>query len=68
MESDLHLVLLVHLALLVRHVVRVHIVFDDVCSPSSTGAMFSKYVSTKGHVVLLLVLDLDLDVHFVLLE
>ena len=67
MESDLHLVLLVHLALLVRHVVRVHIVFDDVCSPSSTGAMFSKYVSTKGHVVLL-VLDLDLDVHFVLLE
>ena len=67
MESDLHLVLLVHLALLVRHVVNVHIVFDDVCSPSSTGAMFSKYVSTKGHVVLL-VLDLDLDVHFVLLE
>ena len=67
MESDLHLVLLVHLALLVRHVVRVHIVFDDVCSPSSTDAMFSKYVSTKGHVVLL-VLDLDLDVHFVLLE
>ena len=67
MESDLHLVLLVHLALLVRHVVRVHIVFDDVCSPSSTGAMFSKYVSTKGHVVLL-VLDFDLDVHFVLLE
>ena len=66
MESDLHRVLLVHLALLVRHVVRVHIVFDDVCSPSSTGAMFSKYVSTKGHVVLL-VLDLDLDVH-VLLE
>ena len=56
-----------HLALLVRHVVRVHIVFDDVCSPSSTGAMFSKYVSTKGHVALL-VLDLDLDVHFVLLE
>ena len=67
MESDLHLVLLVHLALLVRHVVRVHIVFDDVCSPSSTGAMFSKYVSTKGHVVLL-VLDFDLDVHLVLLE
>ena len=67
MESDLHLVLLVHLALLVRHVVRVH-VFDDVCSPSSsTGAMFSKYVSTNGHVVLL-VLDLDLDVHLVLLE
>ena len=67
MESDLRLVLFVHLALLVRHVVRVHIVFDDVCSPSSTGAMFSKYVSTKGNVVLL-VLDLDLDVHFVLLE
>ena len=53
MESDLRLVLLVHLALLVRHVVRVHIVLDDVCSPSSAGAMFSKYVFTKGHVVLL---------------
>ena len=67
MESDLRLVLLVHLALLVRHVVRVHIVLDDICSPSSAGAMFSKYVSRNGHVVLL-VLDLDLDVHLVLHE
>ena len=56
-----------HLALLVRHVVRVQIVLDDICSPSSAGAMLSKYVSTNGHVVLL-VLDLDLDVHLVLLE
>ena len=67
MESDLRLVLLVHLALLVRHVVRVQIVLDDICSPSSAGAMFSKYVSRNGHVVLL-VLDLDLDVHLVLHE
>ena len=67
MESDLRLVLLVHLALIVRHVVRVQIVLDDICSPSSAGAMSSKYVSTNGHVVLL-VLDFDLDVHLVLLE